>query len=215
MPVETRREKTVNNRNQGVTTVTLEQLGATSEDAISAPPGSNIRNVRRSVADGRATLQYDMVDSSVGDSYSLTGTASQEPLATHPFFQAGAKWAVTTAEWKTWDKWQKEGTDIATQTLTSFSTGFQKFVELYLKGFTDYLQPRLTLRLVEANTSAPTTSGLGKISTPAQAPTLPSGANWLLSGIDATRDSDSNWEVSREYISSGPGGWNADIYSAS
>jgi hypothetical protein len=214
MPTETRREKTVNNRGVGVTTITLEELGASTVDAITKPSGSDIRNVRRSIAEGRATLQYDIIDSSVGDSYSLTGTASQEPLATHPFFQASGKWAVPDSEWKIWDKWQKEGTDISAQALTSYGTGFQKFVSLYLKGFTDYLQPRLTLRLVDANTSAPTTTGLGKIATPAQAPSLPSGANWLLSGIDATRDADNNWEVSREYISSGPGGWNTDIYSA-
>lgn len=212
MAVETRREKTVNNRNRGVTTVTLEELGATSEDAIPRPSGSTIRNVRKAIADGRATLQYDIVDPTVGDTYSLTGTASQEPLATHPYFQAGGKWAVTEAEWKTWDKWQKEGTDISKESLTSFSTGFQKFVTLYLKGFTDYLQPRLTLRLVDASTSEPSVSNLGKIASPAKAPSLSDGANWLLTGIDASPDSDNNWEVSREYISSGPGGWNADIY---
>lgn len=212
MAVETRREKTVNNRNRGVTTVTLEELGATTEDAIQKPSGSSIRNVRKSLADGRATLQYDIVDSTVGDTYSLTGTASQEPLATHPYFQDNGKWAVTDSEWKTWDKWQKEGTDIAAQTLTTYSTGFQKFIELYLKGFTDYLQPRLTLRLVDASTSEPTITELGKISDPARAPGLSDGANWLLTGIDASPDADNNWEVSREYISSGPGGWNADIY---
>jgi len=212
MAVETRREKTVNNRNRGVTTVTLEEIGATTEDAIAKPSGSSIRNVRKSLADGRATLQYDIVDSTVGDTYSLTGTASQEPLATHPYFQANGKWAVTDSEWKTWDKWQKEGTDIATQTLTTYSTGFQKFIELYLKGFTDYLQPRLTLRLVDASTSEPTITELGKISDPARAPGLSDGSNWLLTGIDASPDADNNWEVSREYISSGPGGWNADIY---
>lgn len=214
MPVETRREKTVNNRNRGVTTVTMEELGATSEDAISKPSGSSIRNVRRSLADGRATLQYDIVDSTVGDSYSLTGTASQEPLATHPYFQESGKWAVTETEWKTWDKWQKEGADISKETLTSFSEGFQKFISLYLKGFTDYMQPRITLRLVDANTSEPTIDGIGKIATPSKAPDLNDGANWLLTGIDASPDADNNWEVSREYISSGPGGWNADIYGA-
>ena len=212
MAVETRREKTVNNRNRGVTTVTLEEIGATTEDAIAKPSGSSIRNVRKSLADGRATLQYDIVDSTVGDTYSLTGTASQEPLATHPYFQANGKWAVTVDEWKKWDKWQKEGADIATQSLTTYSTGFQKFIELYLKGFTDYLQPRLTLRLVDASTSEPTITDLGKIASPAKAPTLSNGANWLLAGIDASPDADNSWEVSREYISSGPGGWNADIY---
>ena len=36
-----------------------------------------------------------------------------------------------------------------------------------------------------------------------------------MSGCDASVDSDGNWEVTREYISSGPGGWNEDIYGSS
>lgn len=214
MSVITREEKTVNNRNRGVLTRTLEMVGATSVDDIGAPSGQSIRNVRRSLTDGRAVLQYDVVDASVGDNYSLSGTASQEPLATHPFFQPEGKWPVTEDEWKTWDKWQKEGTDIASESLTSFSEGFQKFVELTLRGFTDYLQPRVSMRVTDANTDEPDLSELGKISAPAQAPILADGANWLLTGVDASVDSDGNWEVTREYMSSGPGGWNADIYGA-
>jgi hypothetical protein len=215
MPVETRREKTVNNRNRGVTTVTMEELGATGVDAIGAPSGESIRNVRRSIADGRAILQYDIVDSTVGDTYSVSGTASQEPLATHPFFQEGAKWEVTEEEWQKWDKWQKEGADISQQNITSEGEGFQKFIKLFLAGFTDYLQPRVSLRVTDANTDEPDLSELGKIAEPASAPTLADGANWLMSGCDASVDSDGNWEVTREYISSGPGGWNEDIYGSS
>jgi hypothetical protein len=212
--VQTRVEKTVNNRNRGVTTITMEDIGVSSVDAISAPSGGAIRNIRRYLSDGRAVVQYDIVDPSVGDSYSVSGTASQEPLATHPNFQKEGKWAVTESEWKTWDKWQKESTDISAQDLTSFSEGFQKFIKLYLSGFTDYLQPRVSLRVTDANTNAPDLSELGKIASPRSAPTLPNGANWLMSGCDAFVDSDKNWEVTREYISSGPGGWNADIYGS-
>ena len=213
MSVETRREKTVNNRGKGVTTVTMEMVGATDVNAISAPTGSTIRNVRRAIADGRAVLTYDEVDATVGDSYSISGTASQEPLATHPFFQPSGKWAVTDDEWKTWDKWQKEGTDIASETLSSYSQGFQKFITLSLRGFTDYLQPRVSIRVVDANTDEPDLDEIGKIASPSKAPVLPYGANWLLTGVDASEDADRNWEVTREYMSSGPGGWNADIYS--
>jgi hypothetical protein len=214
MAVETRIEKTVNNRNRGVTTVTMEMVGAMAVDAIPAPTGTAIRNVRRSLADGRAILQYDAVDESVGDGYSVSGTASQEPLATHPHFQPGGKWAITEEEWKTWDKWQKESVDISSQDLSEFGEGFSKFITLYLSGFTDYLQPRVTIRVTDANTEAPDLSELGKIANPAQAPTLADNANWLMSGCDASQDADKNWEVTREYISSGPGGWNPDIYGA-
>jgi hypothetical protein len=214
MSVITRREKTVNNRGRGITTVTMEMVGATDENDISAPTGQTIKNVRRAIADGRAVLTYDEVPDGVGDTYSISGTASQEPLATHPFFQPGGKWAVTDDEWKTWDKWQKEGTDIGSESLTSFSEGFQKFIQLTLSGFTDYLQPRVTIRVTDTNSKEPDLSELGKIANPNPAPTLADGANWLLTSVDATEDADQNWDITKEYMSSGPGGWNEDIYGA-
>ena len=213
MPVVTRREKTVNNRNQGVTSITMEEVGAADENAISAPSGTKIRNVRRSIADGRAVLTYDEVDPTVGDTYSVSGTASQEPLATHPYFQNSAKWAITEGEWKKWDKWQKEGTDLSNLTIKNEGgVGFQSFIYLYLRGFTDYLQPRLSIRVTDANTTEPKFDDLGKIATPPKAPELKNDANWLMTGCDATQDVDGNWEVTREYMSSGPGGWNKYIY---
>lgn len=212
--VETRREKSVNNQNKGVTTVTIEMVGATSEDAIRAPSGRGIKNIRRSLAEGRAILQYDQVPDGVGDQYTISGTASQEPLATHPFFQKLGKWAVTDDEWKLWDKWQKEGTDLATQSLEDYGEGFRKFIELYISGFTDYLQPRVTIRVTDADGKEPDLKNLGKIASPKPAPTLADEANWLLTSVDASQDADKNWEITREYMSSGPGGWNSDIYSA-
>jgi hypothetical protein len=211
--VETRVEKTLNSQKRGVTTTTLEKVGATSVMEISIPGAdAKVRNVRRSLADGRAILQYDIVDSTVGDTYSVSGTASQEPLAIHPYFQTNGKWAVTDDEWKKWDKWQKEGTDISAEDLSSFGEGFRKFIKLYLSGFSDYLQPRVSLRVTDANADEPDLSELGKIAAPRNAPDLADGADWLMSGCDASVDSDGNWEVTREFISSGPGGWNPDIY---
>jgi hypothetical protein len=211
--VETRIEKTLTNRRVGVTTVTMEMVGATSLDSIQRPEGQKIRNVRQSIADGRAVLTYDKVDDGVGDAYTVSGTASQEPLATHPHFQPTGKWAVSAEEWKTWDSWQKDGTDLSEEDLTEYSEGFQKFIELYLSGFTDYLQPRVSIRVTDANTDEPDLSELGKIATPARAPTLAEKANWLMTGVDASEDADKNWEVTREYMSSGPSGWNEDIYA--
>jgi hypothetical protein len=187
-------------------------VGATGIDQIQRPQGKKIRNVRQALADGRAVLTYDEVDETVGDAYTVSGTASQEPLATHPHFQPGGKWEVPVDEWKVWDKWQKEGTDIAAENTDEYSEGFKKFVALYLSGFTDFLQPRVSIRVTDANSDEPDLSELGKIATPKQAPTLADGANWIMTGLDAVQDSDGNWEVTREYMSSGPNGWNSDIY---
>jgi len=213
--VETRIEKSQDSRRRGITTITLEDLGATDINAIPIPGAdAKVRNIRRSLADGRATLTFDKIDANVGDSYTISGTASQEPLATHPHFQPEGKWAVTEAEWQKWDKWQKEGADIAQQNITSEGEGFQKFIKLSLAGFTDYLQPRVSIRVTDANTTEPNLSELGKIARPPKAPTLSDGANWLMTGCDASKDADKNWEVTREYMSSGPGGWNVDIYGS-
>ena len=221
MAVETRREKTVNNRNRGVINVTLEEVGALNIDSIQRPTGGKIRNVRQSIADGRAVMTYDEIDDTVGDSYSVSGTASQEPLATHPHFIKGGKWEITAEEWAVWDKVQKGETSLKMESQKAvpeggkpWSEGFKKFIELTLAGFTDYLQPRISIRVTDANTDEPDLSELGKIAEPAKAPTLADGANWLLSGVDASEDADKNWEVTREFMSSGPKGWNADIYGS-
>lgn len=218
MSVVTRREKTVNNRGRGITTVTMEMVGASNENAISAPTGQTIKNVRRSIADGRATLTYDEVPEGVGDTYSISGTASQEPLATHPFFQPAGKFEVTAKEWTLWAQIEKGETSLKDEMEKKtgpdgpWSDGFKKFIELTLSGFTDYLQPRVTIRVTDTNAQEPDLSELGKIASPNPSPTLADGANWLLTSVDATEDADKNWDITKEFMSSGPGGWNEDIY---
>ena len=126
-------------------------------------------------------------------------------------FKSG-DWAVTAEEWKLWDKWQKDGTDLSQEDLTSKSEGFQKFIELTLKGITDYLQPRVVARVVQKENGTPSLARLGKISTFLGAPSLPGNGNWLLSGVEAQREDGSSFTVTREYMSSGDNGWEPDIY---
>lgn len=216
MSVTTKIEKSLDALKRAITTTTIEKLDATTIDEIEIPgKDSLVRNVKRSLSEGRAVLTFDRIDATVGDNYTISGTASQEPLATHPYFQPGGKWEVSAAEWKVWDKWNKDGTDISGETLTGYSTGFQKFISLYLAGFTDYLSPAVTIRVVDsASPAAPDVSGLGTIQEPEFAPTVPTGVNWLLVSVDGNQNADGDWDVTKEYRSSGPNGWNADIYGA-
>lgn len=84
---------------------------------------------------------------------------------------------------------------------------------LYEKGVTDYLVPRAVVRITKTEGSSPRLSKLGKIDAPSGAPTLPSGANWMLTGASGNRGQDGKWSNTYEYMSSGPAGWDRKIYS--
>lgn len=207
----TKKDSAFDSRNIPVVTVTEELLGATDINNLQAPAGA--RNIRRGISDGKATLTYDLsVDGSAGQSrsISISATASQEPLATHPMFQSGV-WAVTESEWALWKKWDKEG--MPDPVPANLSDGFTKFIELSNKGITDYLQPRAVVRVTTTESSFPSMTKLGKINYPTSAPTLKGDANWLLTSVEGQSESNGNWTVTREWTSSGSNGWEEDIYN--
>jgi hypothetical protein len=204
-------EKSFDSRGRAVKSVTEEVVGD-SVNALSPP--NKAKNTRIRVQDRKVTMTYDLPpDDGNLDTAQIAGTTSQEPLATHPHFRTGGKWAVSAVEWKVWDKWQKEGTDIAAEDLTSYSEGFQKFVTLYLAGFTDFLQASVTYSYTDVDSRRPSLGDLGKITQPFGAPPpLRRGGNWLLVGVNAVVDVEGRWDTTYEYRASGEGGWNRDIY---
>ena len=203
-------EKSFDSLGRAVQTVTEEIVGS-SLSALT-PPG-NAKNTRIRVQDNKVTMTYDLPPNTSQDTAQISGTTSQEPLATHPHFRPGGKWEVSNEEWKQWDKWQKDGADISAQDLTSFSEGFQQFVTLYLAGFTDFLQASVTYSYTDSNSQRPSLGDLGKIVQPlGNPPQLRRGGNWLLVGVNATVDADGKWDTTYEYRASGEGGWNSDIY---
>lgn len=203
-------EKSFDSRGRAVRSITEEIVG-TSVNALTPP--TNAKNTRIRLQDRKVTMTYDLPPEADQDTAQIAGTTSQEPLATHPHFRAGGKWSVSGVEWKTWDKWQKEGTDIAAEDLSSYSEGFQKFVTLYLAGFTDFLQASVTYSYTDVNSRRPSLGDLGKIVQPfGTPPPLRRGGNWLLVGVNAVVDAEGRWDTTYEYRASGEGGWNADIY---
>ena len=207
--IQTKREQSIDSKGLLVQSITEEIVPASSIGEISIPP--NARNIRQSISDGRATLSYDISGGSdAAASVSVSATASQEPLATHPYFQTGGKWAVTEAEWKKWGEWDK--TTVPNPLPAGLSAGFQKFIQLTQKGFTDYLQPRVVVRNTTTQNNFPSLRNLGRIDSPSSAPTLPGGANWLLSGVEGQREQGGSWTITQEFTSSGAMGWNEDIY---
>ncbi|MEI6035057.1 MAG: hypothetical protein WCS65_12365 [Verrucomicrobiae bacterium] len=181
-------------------------------EAFDAPPSapSGAKNSKLTHTDGKYTLVFDTAptETNPGDEYSVEGSMSQEPIETHEKFQG-----IAAADWKKWNLWKNNSKDEELAGWKPDSGALADLAALYEKGVTDYLVPRAVVRITRIEGSSPRLSRLGKIDAPSGAPTLPSGANWMLTGASGNRQQDGKWSNSYEYMSSGPAGWNSDIYS--
>jgi len=188
-------------------------ISKTWESLDQEPPAqSGASNIKRSHADGKYTLtcDFESADSSSESTYSVEGSMSQEPIETHEMFKN-----ISADDWKKWNLWKNNSSDEALNGWRPSNTSgpLSTLAALYEKGITDYLVPRAVVRISKIEGTSPQLSRLGKITSPAGAPTLPSGANWLLTGASGNRQSDGKWSNSYEYMSSGPAGWNTAIYA--
>jgi len=211
MAINTKSESTTDSKGVVVTTQTWEAF----DSEPSAPAGA--KNIKRTHADGKYTLTYDDAagsedpndpTNSGGTTYSVEGSMSQEPIETHEKFRS-----VSAEDWKKWNLWKNNSKDEELAGWKPEEGAIAELSALYDKGVTDYLVPRAVVRVTKIEGGSPQLSRLGKISSPAGAPTLPSGATWMLTGASGNSGADGKWSNSYEYMSSGPAGWNTDIYN--
>jgi hypothetical protein len=192
----------------------------------SAPSGA--LDIQTDYTDGKYTLRYTLPG---GALVAIQGSCSQEPLATHPMFQPGGKYPVTTEEWKNWklwvanphdpllnpQGWMPDGTGPggggSDSSGSGVSEGMKKFYAYYNRGVEDYLLGTVVMKVTTDEINSPSLSMLGRLSTPSGAPALPDKRNWLLTGIDAEQQVGGGYKVVREYRASAAGGWDPLIYS--
>lgn len=190
-------------------------VSETWEDFAGPPPAPlGASNIRRTHTDGKHTLVCELASpgtpANSGQEYSVEGSMSQEPIETHEKFKE-----ISAADWKNWNLWKNNPNDEALAGWKPSQAGgaMEALASLYDKGVTDYLVPRAVVRITNIENTSPRLSKLGKIDAPSGAPTLPSGANWMLTGASGNRGQDGKWTNTYEYMSSGHAGWNPDIYS--
>ncbi len=201
--VLTKSETSTDSKGRAITTETWEAF----DGAPSAPSGAS--NIKRTHTDGKHTLTFDNTPTdSTGEEYSVEGSMSQEPIETHEKFKN-----ISAADWKKWNLWKNNTKDEALEGWKPDTGAMADLAALYEKGVTDYLVPRAVVRITRSEGSSPRLSKLGKIDAPSGAPTLPSGANWMLTGASGARQEGGKWSNTYEYMSSGPAGWNSAIYS--
>jgi hypothetical protein len=205
--------------NSWVTTTTLESLGsfpAIPTDAV---------NATKSFDDGLYRVTYDDVGDNTGTtpsppsatnySYEIHTTTSTEPLKSFWKFAPSQTWFLSSSDLaiiadcetgaKKYSDFIEEGKG---------STGLISYCRLWCKGIESVLKPSITLSIIDDESSLPSMADIGKVATGLNnAPTLPSGGNWLLTGMNASALPNNKWRISREYRASGQLGWEPTLYT--
>jgi hypothetical protein len=199
--------------------VTEDSTGNTPNAPIGMRLVSNEYTIR---PDGGRDYVYtfESSGSSPGDAQiQITGQAAQEPIETHPKFNGLDDVKVSEADLAAIKTALNEG---KAPTLTETGENLKAAQDLYtlmLKGVTHYYTPSgITYSETFDETNKPTLLELCSVDRPPpDAPSLREGSNWLLIGLRAQKVYEPQpsiktfWRVTREWLASGPRGWNADF----
>jgi hypothetical protein len=201
-------------------------VSTTTDEPASAPTtptGTKLVSYEYTIrADGGRdyVFTYESSGSTPGDSQiQINGTAAQEPIETHPKFngaQGGA--TVTDADLAEIRKALNDGSTPKFTATGAAKDAAEDLYSLMLKGVTHYFTPSgITYSETFDETTKPNLNELCTVDLPpADAPSIRSGSNWLLIGVRANKvynpdGGASFWRVTREWLASGPRGWNADF----
>jgi hypothetical protein len=202
-----------------ITTTTVESLSAYP----SAPGG--VYNVTKSFSDGVYRLTYDSDGEDQGGgggggggnnqqtfNYEIHTTTSSEPLKSFWKFADGGPWELSDEDLKIIQECES-GTKKWADQLTG-SGGLNAYAYLYFKkGIDSVLKPSITLTITDDEPNLPSMAEIGKIAAGlTNAPTLPTGGNWILTGMNAVAVAGGKWRITREYRASGQGGWEEMLY---
>jgi hypothetical protein len=163
---------------------------------------------------------YESSGSAPGDAQiQINGQAAQEPIETHPKFNGvGGGGTVNDADLAAIKAALNSGSAPSFSGTGPNLTAAQNLYALMLKGVTHYYTPSgVTYSETFDETVKPDLNELCSVNRPPQdAPSLRQGGNWLQIGLRANKiyepdTQTSFWRVTREWLASGPRGWNADF----
>lgn len=132
-------------------------------------------------------------------------TANEEPIETHPMFANVSQEDLITIR-------EAINNPVPNQSPALTDSAAISLYTKLLRGQTSYKRFGVLFRRVRVSRSKPSAVGVGKIRNAPGGPTLNSGENYLRSGL-TWRRTGNIYQWSDEYISSGAGGWDPDLYS--
>ena len=148
-----------------------------------------------------------------GSTYTMAVTMAEEPLLTHPSYrELDANLLAAVRQIMMGKDRSDSGEDLRARAI---SLGGGALLAKIDRGQTSYFQPRTVYRqsvVTSARSTAGTAGTPGRIGTPpGPVPALEGGANWILSSVNRTYEG-GTCRIEREWMASGEGGWDEDIY---
>jgi hypothetical protein len=145
------------------------------------------------------------------DIWSLDLSTVTEPIETHPRFQSPA---ISDELMRRWTQWKIDRIGNPT------TWGNERITALYIRfnrGTTDYLSPRIVLKLQKVFSSPP--ADLARVGYAFGKPTgcpfdFSTSVNFLFTGATCVQEG-TNYRVTAEWLTSKPGGWDALLYNVS
>lgn len=184
----------------------------------------SLTNFSISRKDGLATLSetFTGADTETPDVYEVVAATTEEPIASHPAFTAstgGFNTSIVDAAGGA----TTEGSSTSGGAVFNIDGAFTQFSKGATNNFfgvQSFLSPRVSYKRTYSQGTVPT---IGQqvayiFATPlGEPPTIASGRNWLLTGVSwqnngNQKTSSGQYQVTEDYLSSGPNGWNNAIY---
>lgn len=185
---------------------------------------TSLTNISISKRDGLATLTetYTAADTTAPDVYEVVSVATEEPIASHPAFTVvttGFTSSIVSAAGGI----VTEGTGASGGAVFNADGAFVQFNKKALNNFfgvQSFLSPRVSYKRTFSSSTVPTygqTVAYIYATPRGSPPTVPTGRNWILTALswqnNGNQLTDSGqFQVTEEYLSSGPSGWNNVIY---
>jgi len=191
--------------------------------APEAPSGMRVVSVEYTIRpDGGRdyTYTFESSGSAPGDAQiQINGQAAQEPIETHPKFNGEQGFGTVSDADLAAIRASLSSGQAPTFTATALDlAAAQALYGLMLKGVTNYYTPSgVTYSETFDETTKPDLNELCSVDRPpADAPSVREGSNWLQISLRAQKvyepdTGNSFWRVTREWLASGPRGWNADF----
>jgi hypothetical protein len=145
-----------------------------------------------------------------GESVSIRGSISEEPLETHPMFQEDGSNKIAADEWESYRDWQENPSSWNIEDATD---NFKLYWKLRKKGVTSFLSATIETHVTKFETRPADSTDVGTIQSDPACPSLDSKRNWLLYAVSGTRQGTKNlWLNTYVYKSSGANGWDVQMY---
>jgi len=197
----------------GVLTFKIPWVVYSEEQCATFVPSSlplDLPIVDRSASDDNGdwilTLNHEGVrpGAEIEETFELDGSTSEDPIETHPDWEALKNKYKAIMDGEKLDSWPAKIT-IDGESRKNPMLGVSAFLNIgavWRRGFGEKNFPTYLLREIGCIDNP-----RGKM----QPPTLPEGRNWIKRSLKATWRGNI-WTINEEWLASGRGGWNRDIY---